>query len=157
MKSANKILTIAVVVLLLLNVVLVVFLVRARNHHEGKRSERGSAFEMLAKEVNLTDQQKKDFEELKEAHFKMIRPLFDSIKAAKAAYFGLIKESQVSDSLMDVYGKRITDLQADADKMTFAHFQRVRKLFHGDQQKKFDEFVQKMVTRSKKDSIGREK
>ena len=163
MKSSNKVLTIAVILLLLVNIGLVVFLLMGRNHHDGKRTGGkggGGPFEMMVKELDMTEQQKKEFGQLKDEHFKMIRPLFDSIRAAKTAFFGLIKESPVSDSTLDIYGKRITTLQITVDKLTFAHFQKVRSLFESDKQKKFDEFVQKMMQRTggpggrKKDSTG---
>jgi periplasmic protein CpxP/Spy len=150
MKSSNKVLTIAVVLLLLVNIGLIVFLLMGRNHHDAKRSggRGGGAFDMIVKELDMNEQQKKEFGQLREDHFKMIRPLFDSIRAAKTAFFGLIKEPHVSDSTLSIYSQRITSLQTTANKLTFAHFQKVRSLFEGDQQKKFDEFVQKMMQRS---------
>jgi periplasmic protein CpxP/Spy len=165
MKSSNKVLTIAVILLLLVNIGLIVFLLTGRSHRDARRSNGrgGGPFEMMMKELDMTEQQKKEFGQLREDHFKIIRPLFDSIRAAKTAFFGLIKEPQVSDSTLGIYGQRISSLQSTANKLTFAHFQKVRSLFEGDQQKKFDEFVRKMMQRSggpggrKKDSTENER
>ena len=55
--------------------------------------------EMMAKELNMTEEQKKDHKQLKEEHFKNIKPLFDSVRASKTALFALVKDSTVNDSI----------------------------------------------------------
>ena len=164
MKNSNaKILTTAVILLLLVNIALVIFIVKGRNRHYEKHSGRkGGPFEMMVKELNMTDQQQKDFQQLKDEHFKNIRPLFDSVRTAKVAFFGLIKDSNVNDSILNLYGKRITEIQSVVDNRTFAHFRSVRNLLDAGQQNKFDEFVQKMMQRQggpggRRDSTGKDK
>jgi protein CpxP len=156
MKSSNKILTIAVVLLLLTNITLVAFMVLGKNKQENKRPPgRNDPFEVMVKELNMTDQQQKDYKQQKEEHFKNIRPLFDSVRAAKSAFFALLKETDVNDSVVNLYSQRVTEKQAAIDKLTFAHFRRVRNLFTPEQQPKFDVFVQKMMQRGKKDSTAK--
>lgn len=156
MKSSNKILTIAVVVLLLTNIALVAFMVFGKNKQEGKRpAGKGDPFEMMVKELNMTEQQQKDYKQQKEDHFKNIKPLFDSVRAAKTAFFALIGEPEVNDSVINLYSQRVTERQAEIDKLTFAHFRRVRTLFTPEQQPKFDAFVQKMMQRGRKDSAAK--
>ncbi|MEO6611594.1 MAG: Spy/CpxP family protein refolding chaperone [Chitinophagaceae bacterium] len=152
--SNNKMLTIAVVLLLLVNIALVIFMVKGRKPAE-RGHGKGDPFEMMVKELNMTEQQQKDYKEQKEEHFKNIKPLFDSVRAAKTAFFALIKDTTVSDSTIAVYGQRITEKQAAIDKLTFAHFKRVRNLFTPEQQPKFDEFIQKMMQRGRKDSASK--
>jgi Spy/CpxP family protein refolding chaperone len=152
--SNNKILTIAVVLLLLVNIALVIFMVKGRKPAEKGRGK-GDPFEMMVKELNMSDQQQKDYKEQKEEHFKNIKPLLDSVRAAKTAFFALIKDTTVSDSTIAVYGQRISEKQAAIDKLTFAHFKRVRNLFTPEQQPKFDEFIQKMMQRGRKDSASK--
>ena len=157
--STNKILTIAVVLLLLTNIALVIFMIRGRNHHSGKGpGGKGDPFEMMVKELNMTDQQQKDYKQLKEDHFKSIKPLFDSLRAAKTVFFSLIKEKDVNDSTLDSYTRRIAERQTIIDKLTFDHFRRVRNLFTPEQQPKFDEFVKKMMQQhGRKDSTAKDK
>jgi Spy/CpxP family protein refolding chaperone len=144
--KANKFLTIAVVLLLLVNVAMLVFLLKGRSHHEMK-NRGGGPFEMMVKELNMTEQQQTDFKKLKEEHFAAIRPVFDSVKTLKKSLFGLIKEETANDSLVNKYSALISEQQAKIDKYTINHFRKVRTLFSGDQQKKFDDFVQKMMQR----------
>ena len=153
--SQNKILTIAVVILLLANIGLVAMMVFSkRGHHDTDRGKgRTEPFEMMAKELSLTDQQQKDIKQMREDFFKANKSLFDSIHAAKAAFMGLIKEDQVSDSTLQTYIQKIAAIQSVADKLTFEHFKKVRATLHPDQQLKYDEFLKKMMTmRGRRDS-----
>ena len=105
----------------------------------------------------MTDQQQKDYKGLKEAHFKKVRPLFDSIRAAKTAFYSLIKNGQVSDSVLNAHTANITAKQAVLEKITFAHFREARNIFTAEQQPKYDSFLLKMMQRGRRDSSGRRK
>ena len=155
--SSTRILTIAVVLLLLANIALVIFMVRGKRHMPGKRTGRSEPFEMMVKEMNMTAEQQKEFKTLKEEHFKNVRPLFDSVRAAKTAYFGLVKEPNVSDSLLNAYDQRVIEQQIKLDKLTFEHFRRVRNIFTAEQQPKFDSFIYKMMQRGRRDSSSKRK
>jgi len=155
--SNNRILTIAVVLLLIANIALVAFMVMGKGKGQRKEMGKGGPFDKMVKEIGMSETQKKQYDSLREAHFSVIRPLFDSIRSARQSLFKLMKEEKVNDSLVSVYTNRISDKQIHADKQTLYHFREVRALFSGEQQKKFDEFVQKMMQRSRKDSSGRKK
>jgi Spy/CpxP family protein refolding chaperone len=163
--TSNKILTIAVVLLLLVNVAMLVFMLKGRGHHDFQRRDgRGEAFEMMVKELNMTEQQQTDFKKMKAEHFKNIGPVFDSIKTLKKSLFDLVRAETINDSIVSKYSSLIAEQQALVDKATINHFRQVRALFAGDQQKKFDDFVQKMMQRRMagpggmrgKDSTGRD-
>ncbi len=155
--SYTRILSIAVILLLLANIALVVFMMKGKKRGGEKRSGRGEPFGMMVKELNMTEQQQKDYKQLKEDHFKNVRPLFDSVRAAKTAFFELVKEPSVSDSLLNAYELRVTGLQTRLDKITFEHFRQVRNIFTAEQQPKFDTFIRKMMQRGRRDSSGRGK
>ncbi len=158
MKNNNKILTIAVVLLLLTNIGLIAFMMTGkRKKGEGKRPGNREPFEMMVKELGMTDQQQKDYKGLKEAHFKNVRPLFDSIRAAKTAFYSMIKEGSVSDSVVNAHTSQITARQAVLEKATFEHFRQVRNIFTDEQKPKYDSFLLKMMQRGKRDSSGRGK
>ena len=161
MKSSNKILSIAVVLLLLANIALVIFIMKGRNQHETKKPNgKGDPFESMVKELNMTDDQKKNHLAIREDYFKLVRPLFDSVRATKSAYFAFVKDSTVSPATLTYYNKHIVDLQSSIDSITFVHFRKVRALYKADQQAKYDEMIQKMVQRQnfggrKKDSTAK--
>ena len=146
MKS-NKILSVAVVLLLLINIALVIFMLKGRNKHDTKRPPKGDPFEMIAKELKTNDAQRKQHLQYRDEYFKMVKPLNDSVKSVKSVYFSLIKDAAASDSTISNYNKRIADLQSTIDKITFEHLKRVRAIYVGEQQTKYDELVQRMVQR----------
>ncbi len=157
-KSNNRILSIAVVLLLITNIVLVTMMMMGKNKG-GKRGpgNRNEPSQMMVKELNMTEQQQKDFKQLKEEHFKNTKPLFDSLRAAKTAFFDFVKEENVSDSVLNSYSLQIAERQTALDKITFAHFKKVRGLFTPEQQPKFDAFIQKMMQRGRRDSATKDK
>ena len=142
--KTNRILTIAVILLLLVNVAMLIFMLKGRGHHEMK-GRSGSPFDMMVKELNMTEEQKTEFKKLKDEHFTAIKPVFDSIRTLKKSLFGLVKEENLNDSMVNNYSGLIAQQQAIIDKLTIDHFRKVRALFSGDQQKKFDDFTQKMI------------
>lgn len=153
--SINKLLAIAVILLLLINTVLLVFIWKEKEkpvlqHPQGN----GGPFETMVKELNMTEQQKNDYKKLRDEHFAKVRPLFDSIRQIRSSLFKLVKDSTANDDSVSFYSKRIAEKQAIIDKLTLTHFQKVRKLFAPDQQIKFDEFMQKMIQR-RRDTTNR--
>ena len=157
--KTNRILTIAVVLLLVVNVVMLIFMLKGRGHHNMKK-QGGGPFDMMVKELNMTEKQQTEFKKLKDEHFTAIKPVFDSVRTLKKSLFGLVKAENLNDSLVNTYSGLISEQQAIVDKLTIYHFRKVRALFSGEQQKKFEDFVQKMMQRRgpggmKKDSIGK--
>lgn len=155
MKNANKILTITVILLLLTNIALVVMMVTGKGFGHKPKSEKGNPSEMMAKELGLNDQQKSAHKLLKEEHMNAMKPLFDSLRNAKMAFYMLTKEQELSDSLLNAYGSKITNMQVQIDKATFAHFKKVRALLTPEQQPKFDTLVKKMMTRGRRGDAGK--
>lgn len=160
--KTNRILTIAVILLLAVNVTMLIFMFKGRGHREMRRKG-GGTIDMMAKELNMTEQQKTDFNKLRDEHFAAIKPVFDSVRTLKKSLFELVKAENLNDSLVNTYSALISEQQAIIDRMTIHHFRKVRTLFTGDQQKKFEDFVQKMMQRRggpgglRKDSTGKDR
>lgn len=146
MKSSNKLLILVIGLLLVSNIVLVYFLMSGNGNKPPKR-DRNDPTEVMIKEVGMDEKQAATHKQMKDEHFKNVRPLYDSLRAAKAAYFGLVKDNNVTDSLARVYRERIAGWQSTIDSMTFAHFRKMRNTLNAEQQPKYDEFVQKLMQR----------
>lgn len=148
MKGSNKFLTIAVVLLLLLNIGMLFFMLKGKRGG-GKKTGGKDPFGMMVKELDMTDAQQTQYKQMKEEHFNAIRPVLDSIRVLKKSMFSLVKEENVNDSMVNRYSELIAEQQAVVNKTTVNHFSKVRTLFTGDQQTKFDDFIQKMIQRRK--------
>jgi hypothetical protein len=155
--STNKILVVALVLLLLVNIAMLVFIIKGKERPARRQGK--APFERMVKELNMSDQQRKQYDSLREVHFSAIRPLFDSMRTLRQALFNQMKADTLNEQIIRGFSAQISDKQALADRLTLLHFRNVRALFSGDQQRKFDEFVQKMMQRNnrKKDSVGRDK
>lgn len=153
----TKVLSIAVVLLLLTNIVLIAFMLTDKKKHDKRRPPNWTEpSEIMVRELGMTEQQQKDYKQLKEEHFKNVKPLFDSVKAAKTAFFSLVKKAEINDSLVNLFSNRVCEKQAELDKVTLTHFRQVRNIFTAAQQPKFDSLVQKMMSqRGKRDSAGK--
>jgi periplasmic protein CpxP/Spy len=157
--SNNKILTIAVVLLLITNIALVALMMFGKND-KPKRGPggKGDPFAMMEKELGMTEVQKKEHLQFREEYFKKINPLFDSVRYAKAAYFALVKDTTLADSVLVSSYNKITAMQTAIDRYTFDHFRRVRALYTPGQQLKYDSLVQKMMMqKGRRDSSSKKK
>ncbi|HYC40586.1 MAG TPA: periplasmic heavy metal sensor [Chitinophagaceae bacterium] len=141
--STNKILIAALVLLLIVNLAMVFFMVKGKP----SRGKHRSPSERLVKEIGMTEEQRRQYDSLREMHFSKVRPLLDSMRRTRQALFNLMKEEQLNDSVIGDYSTSICEKQTRADRMTLEHFRRVRAMFSGEQQKKFDAFVEKMMQR----------
>jgi protein CpxP len=154
--SINKILAIAVVALLIINVLLLIFIWSGKGKHEQKRPQGNGPFEAMVKELNMSEQQKSDYIKLRDEHFARVRPLFDTMRQFRISFFNMVKDSTANDDSLSYYSKRVAEKQALIDKLTFEHFKRVRTLFNGDQQRQFDAYMQKIMQR-KRDTTNNKK
>jgi Spy/CpxP family protein refolding chaperone len=153
--TTNKFLLAAVILLLIANIVLVAFMIWGNDKKPAARSGgRGGPFDKLVKEMGMSDQQQKQYQSLREAHFKNVRPLFDSMRLKRQALFNLLNEEPLNDSLVNSLTAYIAEKQIQADKLTLMHFRQVRLLLNQDQQQKFDAFIQKMMQRGRRDSAN---
>lgn len=152
--SINKILVIAVILLLIVNIALLVFVWKGNKKEEPKHPQGNGPFETMAKELNMSEQQKADYKNLRDEHFARVRPLFDTIRQYRTSFFKMIRDTNVTDDSLNNYSKRIAEKQAIIDKMTFDHFKKVRALFNGDQQRQFDDYMQKVLQR-RRDTTNR--
>jgi protein CpxP len=157
MKNSTKFLSIAVLLLLLVNIALVILLVTGKGKPGPKHGDRKGPWEMIEKDVNMNESQKKEFEQLRDEHLKRIHAKYDTVAGLKATLFGL-KAANVNDSIITSYLQQISKLQTEGNRLSYQHFQDVRKLFSGEQEKKYDEFIEKMLNRlRKRDSTSKDR
>jgi Spy/CpxP family protein refolding chaperone len=144
--KTNKLLAFAVIALLIINGVLVYLVWNGKRQHNRGGQNRNMS-DWLAKELNEDEKQKTEHSKLRDAHFASIKPLFDSVSAYKKGLFSLLKETSASDSLVQLYTNKISQTEAEISKNIFQHFKNVRAILNPDQQKKYEEIVQKMMSR----------
>ena len=146
-----KTFSIAIILLLLTNLGLVSYLVLENSWHK-KATDKPDTAELFAQKMELTKEQRAKVKEMREDYFKVIRPLADSLRAVKLSFYSQVKSGVATDSVLNNYESKINEWQHKINKQTFDHFREVRSMLKPEQQPKFDEFLQKMMQRSRRDS-----
>ncbi|MFZ1305627.1 MAG: periplasmic heavy metal sensor [Ferruginibacter sp.] len=107
----------------------------------------GQAFEFLSRELQLDSAQQETYKKLRDEHRSQVRPFQDSIGKAKDSFFDLLKQENVSDSLVEIFSKKIGNLEQQRDIFTFRHFQKLRAIGNKEQKIKFDSIIQQALKR----------
>ncbi len=134
--TKNRLFTWLLGLLLLANAVtLVLFWIDRARPQSGTK---GGASGFIVQELNFTEQQKQQFEELAKEHRAKAQELRPKIRAAKDAMFELVKKPGVSDSVKQVAAAKASQYIMQLDLFTLDHFQKIRAICDPGQQKKFD-------------------
>lgn len=162
----NKILTIAVVVLLLTNIGLLSLLWfdrapgknrdRTQRSNEmspsnemhppnDKRPQEGGPKDFLIRELNFNEKQKQDYQILIDEHKSDMKVLMDKIRTAKEKLWDNLSGTDTGSNSADSISSEIGNYQKEIELVTFRHFQKVRELCDDNQKKKFDEVIKEVI------------
>lgn len=157
----NKILSAAVVLLLMINLGILGLLWFERSpktppdrlppppmdgrHPSEKMPPEGGPKEFLIRELKLNDKQTQDFGKLVEEHQADMRKLRDRIRNEKARLWDNISKSGSETGNTDSIASEIANDQKQIELVTFRHFQKVRELCDDTQKKKFDEVIKEAL------------
>ena len=100
---------------------------------------------MMVHELNMSDQQKNDYQKLREEYLNRVRPVFDSIREVRKNFIILSRICSYNDSIMEELQQPNRTKTRVADRLTFGYFEEVRALFINDQQKKYDSLLEKTM------------
>jgi Spy/CpxP family protein refolding chaperone len=154
MNNVNKsrLLTIAVVSLLLANIGTLAFfwINRGRKHPplEMQRPSGGGGpvlFNFLVKELALDSLQIKAYEKLRDQHREQIESYRKQVRESKDALFDLLKQPNVSDAQLQQALDEVANKEKAMEKFVFQHFQQIRTICRPDQQTKFDSVIKQAL------------
>jgi hypothetical protein len=135
--SRERLLTIAVIVLLVLNVGVVTYLLL------GSRPgpPRPELFDVLVRELEMTEDQRERYFQLRDQHRFAMEEYNDEFSRVLETYLLLIKEKDERSPMRDSLQNEIAKIEKQKAEITLDHFQQVRGLCTADQQEKFDRFI----------------
>jgi hypothetical protein len=142
--TSNKWVLLLVVFLVLTNLALVIFAFTS-NTKPAKPQENG-----FRKQINLSKDQEKTFDLRKEEFFKTMKPRWEEVNLLKDSLYQHLSHENLSDSVIDHYTSRWTEINRQNDIMLFRHFKELRKELNESQLKAYDSAVTKMVTRRRR-------
>lgn len=135
----NKILFWMFIILMLINIItLVIF-------GAGKINKAPIPKNIMAKELKLNEQQKKQLYLMIDEHRKESMILRGKIRIAKKEMFDLAKNPLVSEREKRLAVDKASKCIADLDMLTLNHFQQIRSICNESQKKLFDELLKKMA------------
>ncbi|HEV7783268.1 MAG TPA: Spy/CpxP family protein refolding chaperone [Chitinophagaceae bacterium] len=142
--TKNKLLITLVVALLLANTATIIMF------WSGKKTgpllkPGGAPKEFLVKELKLDQKQQEQLDALVKEHRASAEQLRKKTREAKEAFFDLLKQQGVPDSIKQVAAKAVSVNTEELDLLTFAHFQKIRALCTAEQQQKFDEIIHEVT------------
>lgn len=134
-----KILWAAVGLLLLLNVGLLVWISFFSIKHpiQPKRL-------YLETELKFDGKQAETYRNLRQEHAQQMRSLRENVKEMKEAFYADLGK-QILDDTLKARANQIESKMAEADVITFKHFQQVRQMCTPAQQKHFDEVILDLI------------
>lgn len=142
--SKNKSLVFIIVILLLTNIAVLVYFLRANKDERHVQGKNGLST-ALQKEVGFNDDQIAKYREMKEEQFNLMRPMMDDMRRSKDSMFRLLGNEAVNDSVINSFANHIAEKQQQIDVSAFKHFKRIRGLCTPDQLPKYDSLVLKMI------------
>lgn len=146
--SKINFLTIAVVLLLLLNAGTLVFMLR---WHEDKAAaaqgngEGPAAY--IIQTLQLDAQQQEHFATLRREHQQLTRSAREEGKRLHDAYFSLLKTDHPDTVKVNALAGQIGEQEKLLSRVTFEHFEKLRALCRDDQKKRFDATIDEIARR----------
>ena len=149
-----RLLSIAVILLLLINSGLVIFLVMERNRFHSDRTvhDREDAFERMTRTLRYTDIQKEQHLALRKEHMSQMRPLYDSIRQTKVLLYSRTSIVEETDSIFMAYMAKMSQWQTTINQLNYAYYKKVRSLLTAEQQPRYDSMLVRMIERGRRDS-----
>lgn len=146
----NKMLVVLVIVLVLTNLGMLYYLLQY--HNEEKKSKNEKQIEWMTKELQLDNDQVKQYIALRAKRDSILEPMNQQLQAAKMKMVNLLQKpaNAVPDSIVATTATEITAAQKGIEMAYYHHFRRMQALCHPDQLPRFDSMLVRMVTRISK-------
>lgn len=102
---------------------------------------KGGAITFLVTELAFDSLQRQQLNLFTEEHRSETRDIRKLNRDAKNAFFDLLKETNVSDSVLETAARRSVYYDAEMVKSTFRHFKKIRSICTPAQREKFDQII----------------
>ena len=145
----NKTLLIIIGVLLISNLLLIgMFLFKDKKHGRASQRQERNPVNFMARELSLNDEQAKSFSILWENTKEINRPVYDSLRIAREALYGYLRNENTDDTTIDMASGRIGNLEQRLAVNNFHHFRKLYEMCDSSQKIKLDSLIIRMNRRS---------
>ncbi|MBC8033423.1 MAG: hypothetical protein H7Y03_04715 [Chitinophagaceae bacterium] len=147
-----------IAILLIANIAMLIFIMSAKptvKKDAVSGRDRWAFTEFLKKDIRFSQEQIRQYDSLRSTHWKIMKPLFRSMNAAKDGFYIHISDSVVNDQLLLIAIDSIAIRQRQMDLQLFAHFRDIRRLCTAGQKPLFDslspDLIKKMINPYRRD------
>jgi Spy/CpxP family protein refolding chaperone len=139
----NKLLTWLVLLLVIINIGSMIFIWMGKPKHE--KPMQGSPKDFLSRELKFDEKQQVQFNKLVDEHRDQANEVRKKIKEEKEEMYGLLKSSDITDSLKISAVAHVAEATKELDLITLNHFEKVRNICTPEQKKKLDHIMMQML------------
>lgn len=144
--TKNKWLTVAFVLLILLNVAtLTAFWWTKKGYQQEGRPPQGGAMTFLVKELQLDSLQQEQIKLFREEHRSATREVRRKNREAKETFFSLLEKEGISETEVNEAATVSARYDAELSKITFDHFKKIRSICTISQKEKFDKIIHEVL------------
>ena len=144
--NKTRFLTIALVVLLLLNAVTLFILFHDHlNRKEHTQQQGEGPANYIVEQLKLDANQQKQFADLRHEHQGFTKKFHEEDRKLHDAYFDLLKTDNPDKAKVDSIAGLMSAQRKQLEQFTFEHFQKIRAICRDDQKKLFDETIDEIA------------
>lgn len=145
--TKNRSLVSIIIFLLISNIAILIFFLGIKDGRKTSHSKdgRNTVAVFLQKDMGFNKERMDEYQKLREAQMKSVKPLFDSIRSAKENFYSLLYINNASDSFINNAADVIGEKQMALDMQMFSHFKNIRNLCAPQELPKFDSSFKKVV------------
>ena len=143
-ESQIRVVLVAIVVLLLVNVATILKVWFIPSHEKGCKQgmEQGQGpGRFLPEKLDFDESQNTQFEVLRDAHHQAVKSIEDSIRILKNNFFGKISEEKIDTNQLIFLSNIITEKHRQIDILTFWHFKAVYNICNEKQKPIFENII----------------
>lgn len=141
----TKLLTIAVIGLLLINLGTLGFLLLNNKQQHPPHGGRPEPKEIIIEKLNLDKNQQSDYAKLIQWHRGEITRLDDNIRQAKNELYSQLNETETNAKTKDSLIAVINSNQKQIEQTHFKHFEDIKKLCRKDQMENFNDLTEELA------------
>lgn len=146
----TKLLTIAVIGLLLLNLAILgfLFLNGPKGHHppmDGPHMGRPKPREIIIEKLHFDANQQKEYDKIIEWHQATIGKLDQNIRQSKKELYSLLMQPEVNLKTKDSLIALLNGYQKQVEETHFKHFEDIKKLCRQDQMEYFNDLTEELA------------
>lgn len=140
----TKLLTIAVIGLLVINFGTLGFLLLGPKGHRPPRDGRPEPKEIIVHKLHFDASQQKEYAKLIQWHRGQIEKLDGNIREAKNELYSQLSQTETNVKAKDSLIAVINSNQKQIEETHFKHFEDIKKLCHKDQMDDFNELTEEL-------------